>query len=112
VLTTKGQIKLRLRVNLRALFHELLRLGFDGFHLPDGCAEVGRAVRRGNVFASRMSCPTFRIFSANGSRASFCRISSFISLAASAYAIAGLFPTAFYPARIAMVDDYQIHAFA
>jgi hypothetical protein len=38
--------------------------------------------------ASRMSCPTFRIFSANGSRASFCRIPRFIILAASTYTVA------------------------
>src|ERR1019366_4624340 len=37
-----------------------------------------REARRGKVFASWTSCPTLRIFSSNGSRASFCRISGFI----------------------------------
>ena len=44
-------------------------------------AALGRTpagVLRGKVFAKRMSCPTLRIFSANGSRASFWRISSFM----------------------------------
>src|ERR1035437_5708254 len=44
-----------------------------------------REARRGTVFASRTSCPTLRIFSSNGSRASFCRISGFIALAVSVY---------------------------
>ena len=34
-----------------------------------------------------MSCPTFRIFSSNNSRASFCLISSFVELATSIYTV-------------------------
>src|ERR1019366_3750299 len=44
-----------------------------------------REARRGKVFSSRTSCPTLRIFSSNGSLASFCRISGFIALAVSVY---------------------------
>jgi hypothetical protein len=39
--------------------------------------------RRGKFFTSRTSCVTLRIFSANGSRASFWRISNFMSSAIS-----------------------------
>jgi len=51
------------------------------FYLAEGGAGAGWETRRGKVFASRTSCPTFRIFSSNDSRASFCRISGFIALA-------------------------------
>ena len=40
---------------------------------------AGRQVRRGKVSASRMSCPTFRIVSANGWRANSCRIFTFMA---------------------------------
>ena len=58
-----------------------VNLSFQPFniHLAGGRVGAGRRPRRGKLFASRMSWPTFRIFSSNGSRASFCRISSFIT---------------------------------
>ena len=58
------------------------------------CKRAGpvRVARRGKVFASRMSCATFRIFSANGSRASLFRSSSFMVLAVSTYNATGCFP--------------------
>ena len=65
------------------------------YHLTDSRAAVGRKERRGKAFASRMSCPTLRIFSSNDSRASFCRISGFIVLAVLPYAVAGYFPALF-----------------
>lgn len=72
--------------------------GLGVFHLPCGCAWVSRG-RRGKVFASRMSCATLRIFSAKGSRASFWRISGFITLAASVYAVAARSPNTFCRGR-------------
>src|SRR5438128_2280413 len=54
-----------------------------------------RVARRGKDFAIRTSCATLRIFSANGSRASCWRISSFISWAISVYAFAARFPNRF-----------------
>lgn len=64
------------------------------FHLPCECAAIVRA-RRGKVFARRINCATLRIFSAKGSRASFWRISGFITLAVSAYAGAARLPNKF-----------------
>ena len=71
-----------------------------GRYTPGGLAHpafyfLDDAGRRGKLLASRMSCATLRIFSAKGSRASFWRISSFITAAASGYAAAGYFPSGF-----------------
>jgi hypothetical protein len=62
-------------------------------HFVEEDAGVVLAARRGKVFASRMSWATFRIFSANGSRASFCRISNFIIWAISTYAVGEFLPS-------------------
>jgi hypothetical protein len=110
----KGMTDLRLRVDLAALFGELLRLRFHpllqrlfvgDFHLAAGC---GLFMRRGKVFASRMSFPAFRISPANGSRASFCRISSFVSLADSAYAVAGFLRNCVLSCRIADLRRFRL----
>jgi hypothetical protein len=71
------------------------RLRADESAEEEARAGLDREARRGKVFASRMSWPTLRIFSANGSRASFCRISGFIMLAVSIYAVAGFFQLCF-----------------
>src|SRR5438445_7266397 len=68
---------------------------FGDFYLVEGRPGVGRETWRGKVFASRTSCPTFRIFSSNDSRANFCRISGFIALAVSVYGMGGCLPILF-----------------
>ena len=81
-------------------FGNLHRASFAGVPADKAVrVRLDRGARRGKVFASRTSCPTFRIFSSNDSRASFCRISGFISLAASTYAVAECFPALFCRGR-------------
>ena len=59
-----------------------------------------RPGRRGKVLAKRTSCATLRTFSAKGSRASFWRISGFITLASLIYTGEASLPNGICRARL------------
>ena len=77
-------------------------------NLPDEVEGRWRG-RRGKALANRMSCATLRIFSSKGSRASFWRISVFITLAASIYAAGAHLPNRIFSKRVVRNWPSSVH---